>query len=246
MSSALLLFHQGWTDILNCLGMISHNSKKYDTLYVVYRNDAKPLAEFYSKSYSNVKNLYLPFEICHMIPSLETYIGIFQLPQTIECIGIGQYSIFRNDKFKNTLFITEHFWLDFYRLFNMDPIIRLRNFEITRDNVLENIKYQKHVNKEWKNYRLYHDCDSAKIPRDYSMPLLELGKLTDNLFFDTIKILENAYEMYLIDSVWAMFTYLLDYKYGLFNTKNIKIKVFAKRGYNDMFLDPKLPNWEII
>lgn len=245
MKSGLLLFHQGWTDIFNCFGMVTYYSRIYDKLFIVCRSDSKPLVDFYCKQYKNIKNYYLPMEICHMIPSLDDYIGIFQLPYNIECVGIGQYSEFRTDTIKHPP-LTKYFWLDFYRLFNMDPIIRLRNFEITRDNVLENIKYQKHVNKEWKNYRLYHDCDSAKIPRDYSMPLLELGKLTDNLFFDTIKILENAYEMYLIDSVWAMFTYLLDYKYGLFKTKNIKIKVFAKRGYNDMFLDPKLPNWEII
>lgn len=241
------MFHQGWTDILNCLGMISYNSRLYDTLYVVYRSDAKPLADFYSKSYKNVKNLYLPFEICHMLPSLENYIGIFELPTDIECIGVGQYCVFRTDELKNRLYLTEHFWLDFYRFFNMDPIIRLRDFEISRDYALEYSKYIKYVNPGWKQYRLYHDCEAAQIPRDSSLPYLELGKLTDNLFFDCIQILENAHEMYLIDSVWAILAYLLDCKYGLFSRKkNIKIKVFAKRNYAAMFLNPKLDNWEIV
>jgi hypothetical protein len=46
MKYGLLIFHQGWTDIMNCFGMVTHNAKQYDILYVFYREDAKPLAEF--------------------------------------------------------------------------------------------------------------------------------------------------------------------------------------------------------
>ena len=244
MKSGLLLFHQGWTDLFNCLGMVSYNARLYEKLYVVYRADAEPLAEFYSKQYSNVVNLYLPFEIVHMIPSLSSYIAIFDLPSDIECIGVGQYCVFRTDELKDRLYLTEHFWLDFYRFFNMDPDCRLRDFEFRRDYALERVKYDKHVNHSWEKYRVYHDCEGARIERQHDMPFLELGQLTDNLFFDCIKILEAAHEMILIDSVWAILAYLIDCRYGVF--RHVKIKVYAKRNYSAMFSNPRLPNWEIM
>jgi hypothetical protein len=223
--------------------LLGYDSKLYDKLFVVFRSDAEPLAEFYNKQYKNVVSLYLPFEIAHMIPALENYIGIFDLPGDIECIGTGQYCVFRTDALSDRLYITEHFWLDFYRFFNMDPVCRLEDFKLTRDYVLEHAKFIKHVDPGWTQYRLYHDCKGAEIPRDSGLPYLELGKLTENLFFDCIKILENAHEIHVIDSVWAALTYLLDYKYRLFS--HIKITVYAKRGWGDMFRFPLLPNWTV-
>ena len=59
-----------------------------------------------------------------------------------------------------------------------------------------------------------------------------------------IKVLENAIEIHLLDSVWGAFIYQLDAKYKLFQSK--KIVLYAKRGYHKMFLSPvKLNNWII-
>ena len=59
-----------------------------------------------------------------------------------------------------------------------------------------------------------------------------------------IKVLENAIEIHLLDSVWGALIYQLDAKYKLFQSK--KIILYAKRGYNAMFLSPvKLDNWII-
>lgn len=243
MKSGLLLFHQGWTDIFNCLGMVSYYARIYDKLYVVYRSDALPLAEFYKTQHVNVVNLYLPFKIIDMIPSLSTYIAIFKLPTDITCLGTGQYCVFRTDAYKERLFLTNHFWLDFYRFFDVDPVARIRDFTFDRDYALEKLKYDKHVDTTWEKYRLYHDCEGARIERSNDMPFLELGQLTDNLFFDCIKILEKAHEMLLIDSVWAVFAYLIDCKYGIF--RHVKITVHAKRNYGAMF-QPHPSNWTIL
>jgi hypothetical protein len=64
-------------------------------------------------------------------------------------------------------------------------------------------------------------------------------------FFDYIKVLENAIEIYLLDSIWGAFIYQLDAKYKLFQNK--KIFLYAKRGYRKMFEEPvRLENWTII
>ena len=60
-----------------------------------------------------------------------------------------------------------------------------------------------------------------------------------------IKVLENALEIHLLDSIWGAFIYQLDANYKLFQNK--KIFLYAKRGYNIMFEQPiKLNNWIII
>ena len=65
-----------------------------------------------------------------------------------------------------------------------------------------------------------------------------------DVFFDYIKVLENAKSIHLIDSVWAAICYLLDAKYTLL--KNIDVNVHCLRGYEEMFIEPKkLPNWKI-
>lgn len=66
-----------------------------------------------------------------------------------------------------------------------------------------------------------------------------------NMFFDMIKVLENAIEIHLLDSVWGAVVYHLDAKYKLFENK--KIILYSKRGYSSMFNEPvKLKNWLII
>ena len=61
---------------------------------------------------------------------------------------------------------------------------------------------------------------------------------------DYIKILENSKEIHLLDSVWGVFVYQIDAKYGLF--KNIPITSHCLRGYMPMFTEPiKLNNWII-
>jgi hypothetical protein len=59
MKYGLLIFHQGWTDIMNCLGMVSYNAKQYDVLWVVYREEARPLADFYSRTVKKILKIFI-------------------------------------------------------------------------------------------------------------------------------------------------------------------------------------------
>ena len=74
---------------------------------------------------------------------------------------------------------------------------------------------------------------------------VSISNTKSDIFFDMICILQNAFEIHLIDSIWAAFIYLLDAKYKLFNDKQIYI--YALRGHHAMFTRPiKLLNWKII
>ena len=86
--------------------------------------------------------------------------------------------------------------------------------------------------------------DCLIINPDKTKNIINLNKIS-NIFFDYIKVLENAIEIHLLDSVWGTFIYMLDSKYKLFQNK--KIYLYANRGYIAMFIDPiKLNNWIIL
>ena len=92
-------------------------------------------------------------------------------------------------------------------------------------------------------YVLYHDTKEVEIPKKEDCTIIQLDHLSD-IFFDCIKILEDAKEIHMIDSVWACFIYLIDCKYKLFHDK--LIHVYCKRSYFEMFTSPiKLDHWII-
>jgi hypothetical protein len=81
---------------------------------------------------------------------------------------------------------------------------------------------------------------------------VNLNGITNNIF-SFIKVLENAKELHLIDSIWASFCYLLDAKYNLLKGKTIYLYPFLDRSggcvatRNDKVLEPlHLDNWIII
>ena len=129
----------------------------------------------------------------------------------------------------------------FYTDYEIPYITRINDFTFNRDRKLEENKYNEFINKYGKKYILYHEVIENY---DKNKKIVNLNGIS-NIFFDMIKVLENAIEIHLLDSVWGALIYQLDAKYKLF--KNKKIILYAKRGYHEMFSVPiKLDNWEII
>ena len=58
--NAVLYFHQGWTDIINCLPMINIYSAKYRVVYLLVRKDAWGLIQFYIRGLRNIVPVYSP------------------------------------------------------------------------------------------------------------------------------------------------------------------------------------------
>ena len=58
MKNGILYFHQGWTDIINCLPLATFYSKTYDKVYVLMRKDAKDLVDFYVRG-TNIQPVYI-------------------------------------------------------------------------------------------------------------------------------------------------------------------------------------------
>jgi hypothetical protein len=240
----ILYFHQGWTDIINCLALINYHCKLYDKIYLIMREDAKPMLDFYTKDIKNLQIFYENKQTIDPTYGFEHVINKYSnlRLREVELLGIACHDVHRKDGFK-CAFSKQHntFVNAFYESYNISFNTRITDFNFTRDKELENSTYEKFINMHGNEYVLYHENIENY---DHSNKMVNLNGISD-IFFDMIQVLENALEIHLLDSAWAAFIYQLDAKYKLFQNK--KIVLYAKRGYRKMFEEPiKLKNWIII
>jgi len=77
---SLLYFHQGWTDIVNCLPLIHYYSHYKSNLDVIVRIDARDFIEYTCRGLKNVSFIYLDklildntVDFSKLIPEYEEY-----------------------------------------------------------------------------------------------------------------------------------------------------------------------------
>jgi hypothetical protein len=190
--------------------------------------------------------------------------GLIVLPNDYDILFHAEHDRFRVDKYNHYWYrnnpegkLSRHFSESFYTFYDIPYENRITNFNLNRDYELENKRHDEFVKLNGIDYVVYHDDESnhihgslhisTKITFDTIIEncnYVNLNKMS-SIFFDYIKILENAKEIHLVDSIWAGICYSLDAKYGLF--KNIKVYLYNKRDHRFMFENPfKLNNWEIV
>ncbi len=251
MKKGILHFHQGWTDIINCLSLINYYLEKYEEIILITRQDSKPIIDFYVKNIDKIVLLYvnkhsLDTENFDVILSSN---GINY--NEYDLLFIGWWDMYRNDIYKenfNTFVYSKgiDFCESFYSAYDIPYITRVEKFSIERDYSLEQEKYNNFIEKYGKKYILNHEIplEQSLCKNEENISYINLNGMSD-IFFDCIAILENAEEFHLLDSVWGAIIYHLDAKYGLF--KNKKIYLYIKRGYKRMFTEPiTLENWIIV
>ena len=239
----ILYFHQGWTDIINCLALINYYCNIYDKIYLIIRNDSDQLINFYTKDITNIQIFYeekknIDENGIQFVINKYNNINL----NNVDFLGIGCHDYIRKDQYNNKFrCIDGCFVKGFYESYDIPYISRVDNFIFNRNYQLEEETYNNFINLYGTEYILYHE-----VIENYNnnLKIINLNGIS-NIFFDYIKILENAIEIHLLDSVWGAFIYHLNAKYKLF--KNKKIVLYAKRGYRKMFEEPiKLDNWIIL
>ena len=240
IKEGLLYFHQGWTDIINCLALINYYCNDYDIISLLIRSEAKEIIDFYTKNIKNLKKIYVKkTEIDNIdIYKLKEDYNI----QKSDNLFIGVHDNLRNDKYKDKFNLNPMFFVNsFYLNYDIPYMTRINDFSFERNLDMEEKVYQEFIRENGNEYILYHEVIEEY---DKNKKIVNLNGIS-NIFFDMIKVLENAIEIHLLDSVWGAFVYQLDGKYKLFENK--KIVLYAKRGYTQMFNEPvKLENWKII
>jgi len=270
MKKGFLHFHQGWTDIINCLPLIRYYSKIYDELVVLNKLDAKHIIDFFCKDIENVKPIYLSREVLdeesngriHLLGYLTSNNILNILEYDLLIHGFPDH--YRVDKYKSiypSRFNTCHFVQGFYTHYQIPYETRINMFEFTRDMESENKYYEDFVSKNGNNYALYHDDPSRNmgvslpISKNPKYTYVNLHGIADNIF-NTIKIIENAKEIHLVDSVWASFCYMVDCRYRTFKDINVYLYPLINRPGGCLqftpnlrlkYIDPvNLNNWTII
>jgi hypothetical protein len=238
---AFILFHQGWTDIFNCLALVTYYSKKYQDLTLIIREDALPIAQFYLRE-SPVKIKAVSKIIMDNCPS-----GVMPNKKTSIKLYHGDWDQYREDIYKGAFHKSNNFFVKkFYESYGISYNVRVNQFELRRDMIQENAIYDEFIKRNGEKYILVHqDTDrELLIPLgNYEGKVFNLNGAS-RVFFDWIKVLENAQEIHLIDSVWGAFIYQLDARYRIF--KNIPIHLYCLRGYEDMYKYPiTLSNWVV-
>lgn len=251
MNKACVYFHQGWTDIICQLSLVDYYLSKYDSIKLIVRSDAESLIKFYLRD----KNV----ELCLIETDNGRHLNHDYLKYTEGCdiMFHGQHDIHRIDKYKHSMHGPNPKGFDFfieafYGCYDIDYNVRVDYFNITRDLHLENKVYQEFINEHGSDYVLYHDDEnnhlngihhiSTKLDIKSEYNCINLNKISNTLF-DYIKVIENAKELHLIDSIWGAFCYQLDAKYGILNDKEVYL--YPLRGHNKMFEYPKKLKWII-
>jgi hypothetical protein len=255
---AVFIPHQGFTDIFNCLAHIDYyiSLDKYSTLCCIIREDAKDIVNFYCRNKSNNKTnvicIYFSLSyLDHIVHSgnfdvYQHYKSVLQISD-YDSLFLGIPDKHCTNHYKNKFFsINDTNWCKrFYTVYGIDYDVRYKFFNVCRDENLENSEYLKFITKNGNNYSLSHSVDKSKITST-SDNIIDLTN-TSTIFFDYIKILENAKELHLIDSVWAILVYLLNCKYGLFNNHKVVIYCRIGEGHKFFFTDSfNFPNFSFV
>lgn len=248
--NGLLYFHQGWTDIINCLPLINIYADRYKRLYVLIREDASPIVLFYIRGLRNVVPIFKPK---HILDSNHIYklVNMYQYQITgLEMIAHFDHLRLPDDPYRgaygrlNVAKPNYTFERLFYESYDIPYIDRVNKFVLHRDQSAEELMYTRLV--ETKPYICTHTNADLQLfvnPTETDH-VIELDK-TSYVFFDMIRVLEGATAIHVIDSVWAAVCYLLDAKYSLF--RHIPIYVYCHRGFERMFSEPvQLPNWNLV
>lgn len=146
----------------------------------------------------------------------------------------------------------------FYVAAGIPKEFRMDRFYYRRNYDSENIFFNS-LNLP-KKYNVICEYGENLIHRKYiknsDLPIVNLHNLSEK-YFDIIKIIENAEEVHLIENSISLLVYHMQFK-KLMNPIRINMHTYARREecrrctnkvsnvYLDMFLNPKLENWNFI
>jgi len=224
MENGLLYFHQGYSDIINCLSLVNYYAEKYTSLKVLMRDDFRETFDFYIKGLNNVEGLYLPKSQLDR----NNFSSISNLSIDHDILFHGYSDFYRRDKFRGSFHSNIFNVKGFYTIYGIDYINKINYFSFERNLESEDEFYKKIIGEE-KDYIVYHENDDNKVNIDkINYKCVDLNGISNNIF-ETIKVLEMSKEIHIVDSIWAAFCYLLDCKYQIFQNKKIYLYPFYNR-----------------
>lgn len=226
MKNVLLVIHQGYTDIIVCLGMMYYYSTYYN-LTIIIREDLKDFLEIIFKNI-NIKFLFFPFE---KVKFTNIKLLINQLLEK-KIIIIDEFlyhgCAVSPISHGSELICNANYFYNVFTNNRLDKNIAYKYFNINRNFILEQNRYDKLINDIGHNYIIINQSNdrlnkpyikSEINPKFFINKNLPVFNLSDssNIIIDMIKIIEKAKEIHLTSTFWSVIIYYLQLKYNLFN-----------------------------
>ena len=250
----LLYFHQGFTDIINQLSLIDYYAPMYEKLTVIMREDASGYVDFYCRNKPNVGVLYTPLSNIHS----QAILQMVDLSK-YDLLFHGYYDNLRTpgDKYRGVFVPTQgrtkHFVEAFFVGYDINYDVLIDCFKFERDFELEENVYNNFIKEHGENYILVHESQERPINPQSDFKVVSIGGITPNMF-EFIKVLQNAKEIHLIDSLWGRFCYLIDAKNSILQNVPVKLYPFIQKEHRHEdrlggcvgTMPKELPNWSIV
>jgi hypothetical protein len=255
----IVFFHQGWGDLISCNAIIKYISSQFSETIIIMRKDAYDMFTYCFnnlKQINNIKFLYLDKSTLDNRNNIYKLIIEKNKNNEYVILTFGNYlehlNTFKGNNGKfciNNTKLKYSYSQGFYNSYNIDLSVRFNYFHVERDTNIENLLYNKVISNINSNkYILKHDDSSRDIiitKLDSKLPIINLNGIS-SIMYDTLKIIENAEEIHLIDSSYSIMIYYMQNSYNFIKNKKIFMHKYA-RPVNDytIYNYPK-PNWIFI
>lgn len=248
MKSAVVLFHQGWTDILNCLPLVKHYCSNYEKVILYVRKDSEYFLDLFNRQ---IENLHIEFVDKNLLNQNSFINKIKELHKTSHFLFHGEQDRLREDEYRSTFFSdpSRHFALRFYDCYGLNRSHLNSNFCFTREEDLEDEIYKNFTQQYGKDYILTHSTREREINLKTNLPVVDLGGMNINPFV-YLKVLEGAKEIHVVDSFWAIFCFLIEEGQSLFCVKERPIYLYCLNRPGGLLPNDKVvskyKNWRIV
>ena len=237
MKKGLVVFHQGFTDIVNHLSLMTYYSGRYDLLEVFIRKEVKDLFDFYCR---NITNLKINYVEKGFVDSL-SFINEEKFNE-YDFLFHGFFDSSRKDNYKLSFNeIRLPYIYSFYVAYDIPLQYKIEYFNLERDTEKEKIVFEEFILKNGINYILYDnnqiDYIKNKMNCDSDCVYVNLNLFYENPFH-LIKVLQNAKEIHVLDSMWGSIIYLIHSKYNLLCNPKVFYYPFEER-CGGIFCDTK-------
>lgn len=227
--NSVLMLHWGWTDLLQHVGMVRYYKEQYKSVSLVCLPHQKIFLEalypdfdlifvscpdrgqidlevkrlfdddylFLFDGHQCSQNLTLSFARQNFNPKTEI--------QKTNCEVFKRSALHRIQEIKNLDKYDSSFdeRIGFYTLSGLEHSIAFDYFDIIRDGQSEDVKYSELIHsKEYSVVHHTHGMDISKVKE----PLVYLNDNSHKII-DMMKIIENANEVHLYDSLYGVFCY---------------------------------------
>lgn len=252
MSTLVFQIYDAFGDWISSNGMIRHLSEMYDEVYLIH--DTPVVVPFTMDMFKDNPKI-IPME-GEVVPGYECDVIDVRVNEIYPHPGNNGKYFNRVDKFGDEIFSANDNASNFYSSLGLDPKLRISSFDYLRDLSKENALFDS-VNPS-KDYSIICEMDDGMIDRSYvKEEEVNIHRLTDN-FMHTLKLIENAKEVHLVENSIALFVYHMQ-SVGKMDKIPINFHVYSRKEphrrcdgpdcdnpFLNMFKYPRLDNWNFI